>query len=300
MWSNAKRLISIICFSLVFCVFVFPNYYEVKAEKGTINTPVYLLEMPEEYINYTICQVNGSLWAKVDGVYPVNKINIETQDHSFLTAEALPTFTGEMLSMMYPTPPNTSNISIKIDETELGWSNYTQAVPEALHYTALGNWSMISCKLDPVKEHFTLKIHYEHPIEQNNGIYMFLYDINILPYLSPWSNKSSAYFTIKFETEIADFQSVTITSDGIMKPVDYTTQENSADVVFLQVVSEYSKSLRGDLLMSFSHSKSPEVFDSNVQSDQIAIISTIGSSIVLVLMGYWLVKRTKGDDKDFQ
>ncbi|MCW4022874.1 MAG: hypothetical protein NWF02_06935 [Candidatus Bathyarchaeota archaeon] len=299
---NAKRLISVICLLLIFAVFIFPDY-TVEAEKDTNSIPVYLLEMPEEYINYTISQVNGSLWAKVDGTYPLNKINIGTQSHSMLTNQTLPTLTGEMLSMMYPTPPSTKNISIKISETELEWSNYTQTFPEAVHYTAVGNWPMISCNLDPVLEDFTLKIHYEHPIEQKNGSYMFLYDINIIPYLSPWSNKSTAYFTIKFETEITDFQPVTITPEGIMKSVNYTTHENSANVLLLQVVSEYSKPLMGDLLISFSDSEkaendSSEHSDSNVQLDQISIILAVGSSAVLALMGYWLVKQNNGDDKN--
>ena len=245
MWSNAKSSISVICLLPIFCVFVFSNCYGVKAQEQTDNSPVYLLEMPEEYINYTICQVNGSLWVKVDGTYPLNKINIEPQGHAFLTTDVVPVFAGETLSMIYPTPPNTTNISIKVDETEIVWSNYTQTFPEALHYTALGNWSMISCNLDPVLDEFTLKIHYEHPIEQNNESYTFLYDINIMPYLSPWSNKSTAYFSMKFETEIAAFQPVTITHEGTIKSVEYTTQKNSTDVVFLQVVSEYSKPLMG-------------------------------------------------------
>ena len=29
------------------------------------------LSMPVEYINYTITSINGTLWAKIDGDYPI-------------------------------------------------------------------------------------------------------------------------------------------------------------------------------------------------------------------------------------
>ena len=85
--------------------------------------PAYSLTMPEEYINYTVCRVNGSLWAKVDGTYPLNKVDIECQsgmDNTWFT------FSGDSLPMVYPTPPGTTDISVKVDETQLEWSNYTK------------------------------------------------------------------------------------------------------------------------------------------------------------------------------
>jgi hypothetical protein len=218
--------------------------------------PVYSLTMPEEYIDYTVCQVNGSLWAKVDGTYPLNKVDVDCQDQSSEAENTWFTFEGDALPMVYPTPPGTTNISVKVDETELEWSNYTQTFPDAVHYTVIGDWPMIYCVIYPVLDQFTLKIHYEHPIMQNNGSYTFLYDLNISPYLSSWSNKSTAHFNIKFETDITDFQACTIATDGTTNQVEYTvTKDNAAETVSLQVVSEYSKPLPGDLLISFNENK---------------------------------------------
>ena len=217
--------------------------------------PVYSLSMPEENIDYTICWVNGSLWAKVDGAYPLNKVDIECQniDDSWFT------FSENMLQMVYPTPPGTTAISLKVDETELEWSNYTQTIPDATHYTAIGNWPMISCTVNPVLDQFTLKIHYEHPVMQKNGSYIFLYDLNISPYLSPYNNKSTAYFNIKFENGITDLQINTISIEGRLNPVNYTvTKEDKSETVSLQVVSEISEQLSGDLLISFTENKEPE------------------------------------------
>ena len=162
---------------------------------GANPVPVYSLKMPEEYINYTISRVNGSLWAKVDGTYPLTKFGIECQDQALSINDTWFTFTGDTLPMVYPTPPGTTNISMKMDETELEWSNYTQNFPDETHYTAIGDWPMISCTIYPVLDQFVLKIHYEHPIMLINGSYTFLYDLNISPYLSPWSNKSTPTLT---------------------------------------------------------------------------------------------------------
>jgi hypothetical protein len=158
--------------------------------------PVYALAMPKEYIEYTVSEVNGVLWAKIDGTYPLTKYEVDCQTQ----IPDKPTFTGESLQLLYPTPPNTTNIVKAVNGEEQHWVNYTETFPEATHYTAIGDWPMVSCMLNPVLDSFNLTIHYEHPIQQINGSYMFLYDLNISPYLSEHSNTSTAYFTIYFET----------------------------------------------------------------------------------------------------
>ncbi|MCW4016455.1 MAG: hypothetical protein NWF06_08805 [Candidatus Bathyarchaeota archaeon] len=214
--------------------------------------------MPEEHIEYTVCWINGSLWAKVDGTYPLSKLDLEIQNQSVTNNSTVFTFEGNEVLMLYPTPPGTTNISIKMDETELEWSNYTQSVSDAVHYTAIGDWPVIACTIYPVLDQFTLMIHYEHPVIKKGG-YMFLYDLNISPYLSQWSNKSTAHFAINFETEITDLQVVTITTDEAITPVEYTvTNEGKTETVLLQVVSDYSKPLLGDLLITFSSDKQTE------------------------------------------
>jgi len=267
-------------------------------------TPVYSLNMPEEYINYTISRVNGSLWAKVDGTYPLYKFGIECQDQALSINNTWFTFTGDTLPMVYPTPPGTTNISVKVNETELKWSNYTQIVPDAVHYTAIGDWPMISCTIYPVLDQFMLKIHYEHPIMLINGSYTFLYDLNISPYLSPWSNKSTAHFNIRFETDYTGLQANTIAIDGTLNPVDYTiTKETTAETASLQVVSEYSEPLPGDLLISFNEGKESEQTNSGFLGSSLrtehgyALVAVI-VMVTVALAGYLSLKHKKrGDDK---
>jgi hypothetical protein len=264
--------------------------------------PVYSLKMPEEYINYTISRVNGSLLAKVDGTYPLHKFDIEYQDQALSINNTWFTFTGDILPMVYPTPPDTTNISVKVNETELNWSNYTQSVPDEVHYTAIGYWPMISCTIHPVLDQFILTIHYEHPITPINGSYTFLYDLNISPYLSTWSNKSIAHFNIRFETGYTDFQANTIAIDGKLNPVEYTvTKDDSAETVSLQVVSEYTEPLPGDLLISFNEGKESEQTNSGFLGSSLrteygyALVAVIVMAIVAMAV-YLSLKHKKRED----
>ncbi|PVX25279.1 MAG: hypothetical protein CW691_05130 [Candidatus Bathyarchaeum sp.] len=258
---------------------------------------VYFVEMPEEHIEYTVCWVNGSLWAKVDGTYPMNKFGIEIQNQSYTNDSRWFTSEGDAIVMAYPTPPGTTNISIKMDETELDWSNYTQTVPEAVHYTAIGDWPMIACTIHPVRDQFTLKIHYEHPITQNNGFYTILYDLNISPYLSPWSNKSAAHFNITFESDITELQAVTIAADETTMPVEYTVKNGTTQTVSLQVVSKYAQPLPGDLLITFNEEKEPKqtnsVLGASLLTGQSFSIVVVAGIMIVVLAGYLFLKHKK-------
>jgi hypothetical protein len=221
-----------------------------------------LITMPEEYINYTITNINRSLWAKIDGAYPLHV-----------------QFWPEPLTLVYPTPPGATNISLKIDEAELNWNNYTEIYPEALHHTAIGDWPMINCTISSVPEHFTLKIHYEHPVTLINGSHTFLYDLNISPYLSPWSTKSTAYFTIRMETNYTSLQANTIATDETLTPINYTTTtDDTAETVTFQIISEYGRPLLGDILITFTTAQTPNA----VEFSYLLIILPIAVIVTLI------------------
>jgi len=212
----------------------------------TINVPnadtASPLVMPEEYVNYTITRIDGVLWAKIDGTYPLYYSGSDA---------ALP--------MVYPTPPGTTNISVRLDEVEVEWSNYTEVYPEALHHTGIGDWSMIYCVLAPVPESFVLRIHYEHPVEVINGSYVFLYDLNISPYLSVSANKSVVHYTIRMDTEYSDLRVNTVFgADESLKPIEYTIVGEKPVEIKVDEVSEFGKPLPGDLLVSFKEANTKE------------------------------------------
>jgi hypothetical protein len=212
------------------------------------------LAMPKEYVNYTITRVNGTLWAKIDGTYPIQLLNAPNGAEQCSVDE---------LPMVYPTPPGTTNIYVKLNGTELVWSNYTQAYPGSVHHTAIGDWPMILCVISPVSSDFLLTIHYEHPLEIVNGSYLFLYDLNISPYLSPLSKSSTAYFKVRLETAHQNVRVYTAESDSVWNPKNFTLRsEDGLDVVSIQMRSVFGEPLAGDLVVMFNDSsaKVPEEF----------------------------------------
>ena len=204
-----------------------------------------VLAMPEEYVNYTITRVNGTMWAKIDGVYPIYLLR---NSNDTVQCDAF-----DELPMVYPTPPGTTNISIRLNGKELPWSNFTEAYPDFLHHTAIGDWPMISATISPVSNHFLLTIHYEHPLTIINGSYLFLYDLNISPYLSPLSNSSKAHFTVRFETEGTNIRAYTTKSDSVWNDKNFI-ENNEAGVKSLTIYmnSVFNEPLEGDLVVMFS------------------------------------------------
>jgi hypothetical protein len=111
---------------------------------------------------------------------------------------------------------------------------------------------MFHCVITPVSDYFVLKIHYEHPVQVINGSYVFLYDLNIREYLSHLSPNSTAYFTMRIETNASNMQAFTTETDSAWNLIDYTTsQEGAMEVIAIQIYSERSK-LLSDLVITFS------------------------------------------------
>jgi len=196
------------------------------------------IAMPEEWINYNIGSINGSLWAAIDGFYPMH-----------LSSEETP------LPMVYPTPPNTTNIHIWLNGTELPWLNYAEIDPTARHYTIIGDWELVYCVLNLTSTDFLLQIHYQHPIQFINGSYEFLYDLNISPYLTLENPKSIAHFTIKLPQNV---------STNVYRTVEWNSVNvNSSlvatgNLVTFDVISEYNKPLAGDIAFILTGSTVPE------------------------------------------
>lgn len=204
--------------------------------------------MPSEQVNYTISNINGTLWATIDGDYPIYILNQNGGGYS-----------GE-LPMVYPMPPSTTNIHLYLGDRELSWTNYTQAYPDQLHHTAIGDWWMIYSVIGPVSNYFELKIHYQHPLQMVNGSYLFLYDLNISPYLSSQGSNSTCHYTIRMETNATNLHAYTTETDTQWNPINYTvTQEGSTQIISVEEQSTYSE-MPGDFLFEFnSASQVPEL-----------------------------------------
>ena len=277
---NKKLLLALIIISVLLFSAV-AGVQRVNSEAANLLPSPPLIAMPEEYINYTITSINGSLWAKIDGTYPLQIIFGPEQVYTWDSTSYQ--VVSDPLTLVYPTPPGTTNITVRMDETELSWDNYTEIYPGFLHHTAIGDWPMINCTIYPIPEYFTLKIHYEHPIMLINGSYTFLYDLNISPYLSSYSNQSTAYFNIRMETNYTSLHVNTVGSDETLSPINYTTtREKTAETITFQIVSEYSKPLPGDILITFTASKAPEALEFSYLLIilPIAVIATLIARII--------------------
>jgi hypothetical protein len=155
---------------------------------------------------------------------------------------------------------------------------------------------MIYSVLPNVSGSFTLKIHYEHPIEMVNDSYLFLYDLNISPYLSERNENSSAYFAVRMDTNFTNINAYTAPPDSVAsdwKPINYiTTTENSTTVVSILMYSEYpgisGKALPGDLVVEFSTANRTSEFPT-----WLIALSAVLLVAVLSLIATFYVKRRR-------
>jgi hypothetical protein len=194
------------------------------------------LSMHTESINYTITNQSGSLWAKIDGYYPINITGADIG----------------VLPMLYPMPPNSTNIHIYLNNQELSWSNYTETHSGALHETAIGDWWMIYSILENFSDSFELRIHYEHPILQVNGSCIFLYDLNIADYLSPQTPDSTAYFTVNFQTAFSEVHVYTASVGSSASQWQTKNFELTNQKISFEMHSSFGVSLPSDLAVVFS------------------------------------------------
>ncbi|HEX9261243.1 MAG TPA: hypothetical protein VF893_01800 [Candidatus Bathyarchaeia archaeon] len=256
-------MLLILFFSSVFGTLVYGADDEVEPS----------LSMPVEYVNYTIAWVNGSVFAKIDGQYPIYNSGFE------------------LLPMVYPTPPGTDNISLKLDGVEISWSNYTTVYPEDLHHTRIGDWSMIYTILDDISDFFVLEIHYEHPVQMINGSYMFLYDLNIYPYLSSSANISIAHFAVSMDINFTDLSVQTVALDESLNPINYTVTGEYPSTINVQMVSQFGKPPLGDLLFSFKAVNSEE--QQIRWADWLIVMTVAGTLVAVVALFLYLRSKKK-------
>lgn len=260
---------------------VFVNFQKVNVGKANPVPYPPLIGMPIEYINATISLVNGTLWAKVDGTYPLYKMYNGSMDVIILKSGYYAIIHDDSLSTKYPIPPDSANISIKVNGKELNWSWVQE---DNIYQTAFGDFQYISWVVEPVPKYFVLETHYEHPITVGDEKCTFLYPLITSPFLLPENSESYAYFNIKFNIECVDLQVYTIGTNRTWKwdawtasypivngyeydalgnktwiwnPINYQlTTESTSDKLSLEVLSETDKQDPGDLAITFKVSPS--------------------------------------------
>ena len=251
-----------------FCTVNFGSCQD-EGQQQTQTYPDISLSMPQEYLNYTITSRDSILFAIIDGVYPMHLSEIVS------------------LPMVYPTPPNTTEMHVKLDGAELSWGNYSDIDPSALHHTDIGNWKMIYCTVNPTSTDFLVEIHYEHPIEVINGSYTFLYDLNISPYLSSSNPTSTAHFNVQLPLNISELKVFRTGSEGIWTQMNFNnTTTTQGEIVKFDIKSDYNKHLLGDIAFVLQGDSVPE-FSSWIVLSSVMLVT-------LVVLGFYL---KRGEEK---
>jgi hypothetical protein len=281
------RRVALIVLLFLFVVFVFSSEIKI-AEANPLPSPPFI-GMPEEYINVTISFVNGTLWAKVDGTYPLFKAYTEDVFLLDSDGDGSGTLVGVVFSYLktkYPIPPNATNISVKMNETYLRW---TRLPEEDIYQTYIGDYQYINWTIDPIREYFVIKTHYEHPLNQKDGNYIFLYPLITGPYVKPGIhipeyNTSTAHFNINLEVDnFSTLQVDNIRSNrqwilhGIAGPLEWPLvngleydalgnktwtlnqvsyeidTEDSTKTLKFDIISEIGKPVPGDFTVAFTN-----------------------------------------------
>jgi len=134
--------------------------------------------MPLEDMKIRIQTVEGSLYAQFSGDF---------------TFDYIP---NEVCLMMFPVPPDATDIQVSQDGVELSWSwsseNYTTILPE------IPTIPMIEWEGPFPAEGCIFTVEYEHSLIERPEEYIFFYALGTGKYFPTYDKITTAYFDIKF------------------------------------------------------------------------------------------------------
>ena len=220
---------------LVFLSLFFNLQFCKLARANPIPFPT--LIMPEEYINVTVSPDKRRIVsAEVNGLYPFRNVG-----HKNVT-------------MYYPVPSDSSEISVMMNETALEWK-----YSDENYSTVIGEFPMIEWVINPLPESFQIRTHYYYAVPKD-GSYSFLYAMGTGRYLESYAKETTAYVSMNISKEIVSTKRAidvhTIgynkeTERWLWKPANYTVnQDNDAWLISLVEVSGLFRPLVDDLLVT--------------------------------------------------
>ena len=187
--------------------------------------------MPEEHIFINVFQDSiGNIIASVHGEYPFKNVGYEN------------------ITMYYPVPPKSYNISVAYNETLIPW-NYTRMV----YPTIIGPYPMIYWRIFNASERFIIKVNYTHHVPFINGSYMLLYAMGTGKYLKYYAKQTTAYVKVYMKFKPAKLEVFAVTENGTLIPIKYKVIEVN-DGIIIQIIrkSGMFKPLTEDLLIKFN------------------------------------------------
>ena len=168
----SKRLISLILAALLAFV-LFPNV-EIQVKANPIPYPV--VWMPREDIYVNLSASNGTVCAKVHGVYHFSHSDFKN------------------VSMTYPISPNSTNISVEVNGSEINWWYSDKTYSSVLGNLPMINWTIYNFPAPTIVE-----VDYEHIVPKSNNTYQYLYAMGTGRYFYTYSKTTTAYIHISID-----------------------------------------------------------------------------------------------------
>ena len=208
-----------------------------RARSNPIPINTNLLWLQSENMTIEVSPNNNGYAAEVRGVYPFQLSGIA--ENATVLEELREEARSEM-TMMFPVPPNSENISVKIFDENISWEWADNEYP-----TELGNFPMIKWIFRipenmitttnygggwVVSSNFTLVVEYAHSIPLENGGYTLLYALGTGMYLGAynyWKGQASAYIDTKFPEEVKIVEAKLTTFDNHYPPEFNIDEENN-------------------------------------------------------------------------
>jgi hypothetical protein len=272
-----NRIVPTLVWLLVVCAAI-GTHFDRAVQSNPIPFPIIM--MPEEYINATISL--GELLivrAEVDGLYPFHNIGYNN------------------VTMYYPVPPNSSDITVMMNGTSLEWKYSNKS-----YSTVIGEFPMIEWLIDPAPDSFEIRTHYSHPLPKD-GTYSFLYAMGTGRYLESYTRETTAYVSINVSKDLAvTNRSMKLhalryddeTGKWLWKPVNYTiTQRDNAWLISLTKASAPFQPLVEDLLVKINPGGSVSYANGALESTTHVDKTTI---VIGEIIDITLTLRNRGND----
>lgn len=216
----------------------------VVANPGPVTQIPPVVRMNEMQVYASISQINGELWAKVDSEYQMKTIH--AFGDSFLTENwgmgllvdpspyVIVTVAYDRLDAQYPVPSNATNISVKMDATNLEY-----ALTERTYHLFDNNLPELHWHLSPVPSNFSISVHYEHPVSTLDQTYSYLGEYAfVIPFGAryglqeiidysfneyPWfGNSTTAQMRLKLDSAFANMSVYAVDGFGALHPLNCT------------------------------------------------------------------------------
>ncbi len=212
------------------------------------------------------------------------------------------------LDAYYPIPPNATNVSFKINNDNLNWTQ------KHIHNYHLFDTYLteVTWRINKVLDSFQITAHYEVPLEKTPEIYSYLGEYALIIPLGAqfglkeaasnynsyhWFDNSSADFSIQTDESFGDIVAYSIDGLGTLEQLDSTLtgQDKTSQTDFTVSVPDLSnsatKSIHGAVVIL--NNQKQDVTEQNTQTVPLIAAATIAIILVIVITVLIYLKKRR-------